>query len=113
VNTTYEEYEFKELAEHDFDGREGRIVVPKMRWDSDRCVCMCVCEREREREGERERVRMTRVAEMRVRLIPLRECVVYYIKRVCVLCAILGESVLCAILGESVLFTIMYHNKNH
>eukprot|EP00802_Teleaulax_amphioxeia_P016654 Tamp_16778.p1 GENE.Tamp_16778~~Tamp_16778.p1 ORF type:complete len:458 (+),score=84.75 Tamp_16778:26-1375(+) len=36
VNTTYEEYEFKELAEHDFDGREGRIVVPKMRWDSDR-----------------------------------------------------------------------------
>jgi hypothetical protein len=60
---------------------------------------------------------MTRVAEMRasmrVRLIPLRECVVYYIKRVCVLCAILGESVLCAILGESVLFTIMYHNKNH
>jgi len=32
VNTTYSEYEFKELAELDIDGREGRIVLPKMRW---------------------------------------------------------------------------------
>lgn len=35
-NTTFLEYEFKELAALDIDGRQDRVVEPKMRWDKDR-----------------------------------------------------------------------------
>ena len=36
VNSTFDDYEFKELADLDVDGRADRVVVPKMRWDHDR-----------------------------------------------------------------------------
>jgi hypothetical protein len=36
INTTTSTYAFKELAAHDIDNREKRVIIPKMRWDPDR-----------------------------------------------------------------------------